>query len=184
MAKKNNTLIWLAVAGVVAYFYLSGNTASAGTPGSANMVSDSQLAQTANLESFSATPYPDGSANGVQIFSIGYGHQIQPGESFTSITPAQGQQLMLTDSANVVNALNNSGLTFTQGQYDGLWDFGYSAGIGALNLVLQNLANNGADAATQEILQYTYWHPTPGGPAVLNQSLVTRRNNEVATFNS
>lgn len=181
--------MYIAVAAVILYVYLKGNNPSTiytGYTGYASMVSDLQLAQTAATEQFSPVPYADGTdSNGNQAYSIAYGHQIQPGESFPNpMTPAQGQQLMLTDSANVVNALNNSGLQLNQNQYDGLWDFGYSAGIDALQKVLANYQANGLNAAASEIMAYINWHPVPGGPAVMRPDLVTRRSNEVNSLNS
>jgi lysozyme len=187
MAKANKGVIWLAVGAVVLYLYFSGTMANAAPTGSGNMVSDAQLQQTESFESFSPVAYPDGSDSTGQRYSIGYGHQIQPNESnllTATITQAQAQQLLLSDMQTVINTLNNSGQTFTQGQFDALSDFGYNAGVGALNSVLQQFSSNGPDAATAKMQQYVYWHPVPGGPAVVNQDLVARRNSEVNTFNS
>jgi len=178
--------MYVAVAAVILYVYLKGNNPSTIYNGYASMVSDSQLAQTASTEQFSAIPYADGTdSNSNQVYSIAYGHQIQPGESFPDpVTPEQGRQLMLTDSANVVDVINNSGLQLSQSQFDGIWDFGYSAGIVPLQKVLATFQNNGLNAAASEMMAYVYWHPVPGGPAVLRQDLVTRRNNEVNSLNS
>ena len=79
MAKSNSALIWYGVGAIALYLLFSSNTVNAAT---STMVSDAQLQQTANFESFSATAYPDGSdSNGNQLYSIGYGHQIGPNES-------------------------------------------------------------------------------------------------------
>ena len=148
--------------------------------------SNNQLQQTADLETFSPQAYPDGSTNGMQLYSIGYGHQIQPNEQYLlnqSITQAQALQLLTNDLANVAVIINNSGQNLTQGQYDALTDFGFNAGTTALSKVLNTLQNSGTDAATAEMAQYIYWHPVPGGPAVINQALVNRRNLEIQTFN-
>jgi GH24 family phage-related lysozyme (muramidase) len=187
MAKSNKTLIWLVVGGFALYLYLTGNNANAATNTTGAMISDTQLAQTIQYEQFSATAYPDGSNNGIQIYSIGYGHQIQPGESYlltATITPDQGKQFLLNDMSAVLNIIGSSGIQFTQGQIDCLADFGYSAGVGALQKVIATYQSNGSDAAASEMLAYVYWHPTPGGPAVLNQTLVNRRNAEVNSWNS
>ena len=168
MAKKNNTLIWLSVGAVILYMYFTGNVASAAT--GASMVSNNQILLTQAYENFSPTAYPDGSANGVQVYSIGYGHQIGPNEQYlmtATITQAQAQQLMLQDGQAIVNVLNNSGIGFTQGQYDALWDFGYSAGQAPLADVLNTLSTNGAGAATAEMNLYIYWHPVPGARRLL-----------------
>lgn len=179
---KSNTLI-IAAAAAVILLLVSNNTSASGTS-----VSDDQVQQTADLESFSATAYPDGSNNGTQLYSIGYGHQIQSNEQYlltATITTTQALQLLSADLQTVGNAINASGVSnLTPGQYDALTDFGYNAGIGALNLVLTNFQNNGPAAAAAEMAQYIYWHPVPGGPPVINQDLVNRRNIEIATFNS
>jgi GH24 family phage-related lysozyme (muramidase) len=185
MAKRNSVLIWYGVGLVTLYLVFSSSNAGAA---SSVMVSDAQLQQTANYENFSATAYPDGAdSNGNQLYSIGYGHQIKAGESYlltATIDQATAQQLLLTDMQAVVNALINSGVNFTTGQFDALSDFGYNAGIGAMNKVIATFVSSGSDAAASEIMNYVYWHPVPGGPAVLNQSLVSRRTNEINTWNS
>lgn len=192
MAKANNIFIWYAVAAVIAYYFFFSDNVNAAALSTGNgtgsgMVSDNQLQQTESFEGFSPSAYPDGSNNGVQSYSIGYGHQIGPNESYLltgSITQAAAQQLLLNDMQNVVNTINNNGITLTSGQFDALSDFGYNAGVSPLNNVLSVFNSSGADAAQAQMLKYVYWHPVPGGPAVLNQSLVTRRNSEIATFNS
>lgn len=187
MAKSNNLLLWLAISGVIVYALVAGNSASA-APGDGNsMISANQLQQTADFEQFRANAYPDGSANGQQNYSIGFGHNIGPNEQYlktATITIDQGKQLLLNDMQTVINALIDSGIDFTQGQIDGLADFGFSAGIGAMNKVIATLQQSGPDAATAEMQQYIYWHPVPGGPAVLNNTLVARRGIEVETFNN
>lgn len=155
--------------------------------GNGNSISDTQLQQTASLEGFRSTAYPDGSSNGVQMYSIGYGHQIQPNEIYlltATITEDQAQQLLLSDMQAIINQVLAAGLTLTQGQMDALTDFGYNAGSGSLAKVLTTFANSGADSAAAEMQQYIYWHPTPGGAAVVNNDLVNRRNIEISTFNS
>lgn len=175
-------MLWYLVgAGVLAL--LISSTANA----AASMVSDAEVSQIASYETFSATAYPDGSTNGVQNYSIGYGHQIQPGESSlltATITPAQATSLLSADLDGIVAAIANAGISLTQGQFDALTDFGYNAGPGALAKVLSTMQTSGNDAATAEMLEYIYWHPVPGGPAQVSQSLVNRRNMEVAAFNS
>ncbi|SRR5579862_3129851 len=178
---KSNTLIFAAVAAGL-LLLVSNNVTASG-----NGYSNNQLQQTANLETFSPQAHPDGSLNGVQLYSIGYGHQIQPNEQYLlnqTITQAQATQLLAADLQTVAAAINSSGQNLTQGQYDALTDFGYNAGISAMNKVLATLQSSGPDAATAEMAQYIYWHPTPGGAAVVNQDLVNRRNIEIQTFNS
>lgn len=186
---KDSTIIiaGLAAVGLILYFSMPGDAAPS-VPGSAASVSDTQLSQTEGFEGFSATAYKDGStSSGTQLYSIGYGHQVQPGESYLltgSISQAQAEALLQSDMQTVINAINNSGQVFTQGQFDALADFGYNAGTGALNNLITSFVNNGPDSVPSLMLQYVYWHPVPGGAAQINQNLVTRRNAEVATWNS
>jgi GH24 family phage-related lysozyme (muramidase) len=184
---KNNTLIFVAAAVVVGIVLLSGNASGAG-PGT-NAVSQDQISQTEGFEGFRATAYLDGtSASGTQLYSIGYGHQIQPGESSLltgSITTDQAEQMLMSDMQSVVNYINNSGVQLTtQGQMDALSDFGYNEGLTALGKVIANYNSNGAGAVPAQLMQYVYWHPVPGGAAQINQNLVTRRNANVAAWNS
>lgn len=186
MAKNNKVFMWVGVGALALYLYFSGSaTASPNTGGSATFVSDSQLQQTESFESFSPIAYPDGSDSTGQRYSIGYGHQIQPAESYlltATITQDQGTQFLMTDMQNVMDQLTGSGLVFTQGQFDAASDFGYNTGATAKLIgVYQSM---GADAVPAFMMQYTKWHPVPGGPAQINQSLVSRRNANVATWNS
>jgi GH24 family phage-related lysozyme (muramidase) len=155
--------------------------------GVVNTVSADQLQQTANFETFRPTVYDDGvDSNGNQAYSIGYGHQLLPGESFPNgISQADALTLLQSDMQNVVDAINNAGQSFTQGQFDALGDFGYSAGIGAMNKAINIFTTNGASAVPDYFTQYVYWHPDgPGTDPVLSQNLVNRRNVEVQTWNS
>ena len=55
------------------------------------------------LEGFSAEPYPDPPGSGK--FSIGFGHQILPGESFTAITIEQARALLAADTQKARNVI-------------------------------------------------------------------------------
>jgi lysozyme len=149
-------------------------------------VSTTQLNTTASHEGFVATPYKDGSTGSVQNYSIGYGHQIQANERslLTKITKAQALELLRKDMQNVVNYVNaNSKKSLNQNQFDALCDFGFNCGTGALGSVLAQLNTVGYSAAAAKISQFVYYHPVANGPAVLNQTLVKRRAEEVAIFN-
>ena len=187
MEKVNSTWVWLLTAGVVAYFYFSGNASANPANGAgANNISSSGLSTIEGNESFSSTAYQDGSANGVQLYSIGYGHQIQPNEMYLmyqTISQAQAQTMLMADLQPIINAINNSGQILTQGQFDALSDFGMS-GTGALQNALSSLLTNGIQSVPNVFQQYVYWHPIPGGAAQINNTLVTRRANETTTWNS
>lgn len=150
-------------------------------------VSTTQLNRTATHEGFAAKAYKDGASSGVQKYSIGYGHQIQVGEQnlyTATITRAQATDLLRKDFQTVVNTINGKvRKTLNQNQFDALADFGFNCGVGALDLVINELNTKGYDAVPAKMLLYTKWQPTPGVYAV-NSTLVTRRNENVATWNS
>lgn len=103
-------------------------------------------------EGFSATPYSD--ANGQ---SIGYGHFIQAGENYTSLTPLQASQLMDQDLVPVENAINNSvTVPINQNQFDALADFAYNVGVGAFkSSTLLKLLNQGNYSGASA--QFSQW---------------------------
>jgi GH24 family phage-related lysozyme (muramidase) len=186
MAK--NTGFWLVGSAIALYLIFKNSMANAAPSNGNNLnfaVSQDQLSQTEGFEGFSATAYPDGSDSSGQRYSIGYGHQIQASEGNLltgSISQDQAQQLLISDMQKVVNVLNNSGQSFTQGQFDALADFGYNEGTGALSKVIAAYVD-GVDIPSL-LSQYIYWHPVPGGPAQVNENLVSRRNDEITTWNN
>ena len=101
-------------------------------------------------EGFSPTPY-----HGLDSWNatIGYGHVIAPGESFTSITEEEGEQLMISDLQNrgFISFVQKefSDCNLAQNQFDALVSLAYNIGTGnwgRLNLTKD--VNNGADAQT------------------------------------
>jgi lysozyme len=151
-------------------------------------VSAAQLSRTASNEGFVATAYKDGFVSGVQSYSIGFGHQIQPNEQSLrsgSITREKGLALLKQDSKNVVDFINShSKKTLNQNQFDAFFDYGYNAGVGALQSEILTLWNSGASAATVANAiktTRTKYHNT-AGEFVVNQTLVSRRSSEAANF--
>lgn len=108
---------------------------------------------------------------------IGYGHDLQPGESFPDgISPDQADLLLRKDLASrfepAVNALIPPDCT--QNQFDALIDFAYNLGIAAL----QTMTGHGWDEIPEQI---PYWNHVAGK---VNLGLIARRAKEVALFNS
>ena len=187
----SNTQLFL-VAAIAVGIIIIANSAS-GNPDNGNgnpnptatgatNVSQQQLAQTAGFEGFSPKAYPDGTSNGQQLYSIGYGHQIQPNEQnlmTATLTQAQGMQYLLNDMQTVVDSINNSEVQFTQGQFDAASDYGYNAGVGALANLITLFNNQGAAAVAA-------WLPTSRivTSGVTSQNLINRRAAEVVTWNS
>lgn len=137
-----------------------------------------------SFEGFSATAYPD-----YQGYSIGYGHQIVPGDGLNTssvITRAQGDALFDADITKYEQAVTDNITTaVNQPQFDALVDFTYNVGIGNtkkagagfLGSTLRSLINEGDfDAATGE---FAKWNKA-GGKS--NASLVARRAAETNLF--
>lgn len=92
-------------------------------------------------EGFSATAYKDGVRLGVQLYSIGYGHQLVPGDGLTKnsvITAERAEQLLRGDLVSrekvVRDSLRRSDGTatpVTQSQFDALVSLAYNIGNGA-----------------------------------------------------
>lgn len=86
-------------------------------------------------EGCSLKPYKDDYSGTSRVeYSIGYGHQIQPGEEYLmqGITKQKANELFLKDIVKYVKAVND-GLTVqvTQSVFDMLVSFCYNVGTGA-----------------------------------------------------
>jgi len=106
--------------------------------------------------------------------TIGVGHLIRPGESFTTITQQQALDLLATDVASAENAVN-SHVTgqLTQNQFDVCVDFTFNCGGGAFaGSTFCRLINEGdMQGAADAILM---WAKPP--------EIIGRRNRERALF--
>lgn len=111
--------------------------------------------------------------------TIGWGHLVKPGETFTILTPQQADDLLQKDLAWAEQAINQLvTVTLTQGQFDALVDFTFNLGTGALrsSTLLKRLNEGNYDVAADNFQRWVY----AGG----NQSagLVRRRAAEWALF--
>lgn len=141
-------------------------------------VSPSLLDRIKQSEGFRSTAYPDGMSSGKQLYSIGYGHQIRPNESFLKnevISKQFASELLLKDILPLEQAVNSSLKPLNQAQFDELVDFGYNTGIGALNKVINTL-NNSTDFknVADHINQYVKFHDSKNN-LVTSAALVARR---------
>lgn len=140
-------------------------------------------------ESFSSKAYPDGFSNGVQMYSIGYGHQIRIGETALRtqiITVAKGTTLLMEDVYPLEVQINRDlKVQPTQNQFDMLVSFGYNEGSGALGkiITLWNGSRN-VKAVTDKMLQYDKTHKNGSGELITSTALHSRRLKEIAIFNS
>ncbi|ADY51441.1 glycoside hydrolase family 24 [Pseudopedobacter saltans DSM 12145] len=146
--------------------------------------SESLKEQIKKEEGFAAKAYKDGFVNGKQMYSIGYGHQIQSNESHlltATITKAQADTLFDKDLIQYENAVNKATRPLNQNQFDALLSFAYNAGVGAVAKILETWNATGDRVKTTDRMKlYNKW--TVGGQLVENASLVARRLRETALF--
>lgn len=122
-------------------------------------------------EGFAARVYDD-----VGKQAIGYGHDLQPGESFIQISLDQADLLLRQDLASryepSVNALVPPNCT--QNQFDALADFAYNLGVASLRMMV----GHGWEQVPEQILR---WDHVAGK---VNAGLTARRQAEVLMFQS
>lgn len=139
-------------------------------------VSDAGRQAIKDQEKFSPYPYNDGGGQ-----SVAWGHQIQPGESFSyPMSFDQGEALFDSDIGKVESLINSSvTVPLNQNQVDALGDFIYRIGAGnwAQSQVKAQLnAGNYAAAAAA----FNHFIKTGGK---VSADLVQRAANEQNTFN-
>lgn len=127
-------------------------------------------------ERFRSTAYNDGYGN----MTIGYGHLIQPGEKFGTLSQAEALELLQRDvswAESTVNQLVR--VPLTQSQFDALVSLTFNWGAGNFrNSSHLALINSGDYAGTAARIRE---HPVTSG-GVRSQGLVNRRSAEAALF--
>ena len=130
-------------------------------------------------------PFSDPSRNNPNLMSIGYGHQIKPGEHFTKITPNEASELLKKDVKWAENAVNNQvKVPITQKMFNKLVDFTVNLGagnkikptIGRITGILNSGAPNAYNEAGKKIQEFS------GGPPAALAGLAVRRKEESAPF--
>lgn len=126
---------------------------------------------------------PNAYRDPVGIWTIGYGHRIKPGESFGTLTHAEGVALLARD-VNIAEAAVNAAVRvpLNQGQFDALVSFAFNVGVGAFRKsTLLKLLNAGEYAAVPA--QLARWRfGTRNGVKVELAGLVARRADEGQLF--
>lgn len=111
-------------------------------------ISESGINFIADYEDFYAKPHR---GLDYQNETIGYGHVIRSGESFTSLTQDEAKALLRKDLSSFVSIVNGfiCGLNLSQNQFDALISFSYNCGVTALqtSTLLKDI-KTGADAET------------------------------------
>jgi lysozyme len=134
-------------------------------------------------EGFMAKAYKDGFINGVQQYSIGYGHQIRSNEKnllTATLTKQQASDLFDKDLGTYEASVNLSKLPLNQDQYDALVDFAYNCGTGAVAKILSTWYSSGGNVAKtiEHIKKYVY------SSGAINPVLVKRREYEANLFSN
>lgn len=96
-------------------------------------MSENGLEFTAAWETFSAVPYyatAEEKRKGIR--TIGFGHVIKPGETFTQLTRVQAMELLRRDIASAENAVNAVAGPLNQAQFDAMVDLVINVGPGAI----------------------------------------------------
>jgi lysozyme len=136
-----------------------------------------------NFEGKSLTPYND--PPGSSLYSIGYGHQIKPGEEYLmqGIDDQKAEDLLIQDLVTSVNAVNDTiQRTITQDQFDALVSYAYNIGTGSFKSgTLEQLVNSNASQSTIENF-WTNHYITASG--IYNPALKDRRQQEFDYFTS
>lgn len=129
----------------------------------------------AKFEGFSATVYPDAAG----YPTIGYGHLIKEGESFTSITHDEAISLLARDAKIAISAVQRMIYSpLTQAQFDMLVSFAFNLGSGALQRSTLRMRVNRGDheGAAYEFTKWVY----AGGRKL--RGLIRRRNAEADVY--
>jgi lysozyme len=140
-------------------------------------LSSEGLRMIAGLEGFSSTPYND--PPGSSKWSIGYGHQILPGESFAIISEETAREMLARDTNIAQDAVRRAiKVPLDAAQFDALTSFVYNIGVGAFFAGhVPGLINAGNFAGAAEKMR-EYIH---AGHAV-SVALIARRQLEASAF--
>ena len=143
-------------------------------------ITDAGIEALAKLEGFSPTAYND--PPGSDKWSVGFGHQIKPGEEAymsNEITVDEGRRLLAQDTQIAQDAVRrNITWPLTEAQFDALTSFVYNIGeTQFVNGTVPAKINAGnLQMAAETMKQYI----KAGG--VVNAALVRRREREAAVF--
>lgn len=141
------------------------------------IMTNAGLDMIAKFEGFSATPYND--PPGSTKYSIGFGHQIQPGENYTRITLEEAKALLAKDTANAQRVVRET-ITrpLTEDQFNALTSLVYNIGEAAFKAgTIPTKVNAGNFAAVANTMKA---YNKSGGK--VNPALVARRDAEASAF--
>jgi len=117
--------------------------------------SNAGIALIKRFEGYSCVPY----LCPADKWTIGYGHVIKPGETFTHITEQEATELLMKDLVKFETAVSLLvKVPITQGQFDALVSFTYNLGAGALksSTLLKRLNEKLYDIAADNFQRWVY----------------------------
>jgi lysozyme len=132
-------------------------------------------------EAFVPNVYDDGVGNK----TVGFGHMLRPGESYTGgLTRAQAQELFAKDVERIVTpVLQRIKVPLTQNQIDALGSFIYNVGPGNfLRSILPNLNRGDHEGVTSTMFQYIKGRNQRTGERITLRGLLKRRQEEIALY--
>lgn len=130
-------------------------------------------------EAFSPVPYNDEGGRP----TIGWGHLIREGESFSQIDEAIGERILRQDLAIAEELVNRKvKVPISQNQYDALISFVFNVGGQAFadSTLLKKLNARDYAGAADELLRWKY--VTKGGVKTESAGLLARRKTERELF--
>ena len=143
-------------------------------------VSREGLKSITDYEGFEPKPYKCQAGK----WTIGYGHVIQPGEKFTSITEQEARDLFKKDLIKYENAVaDNVKIAINPHQYDALTSLAYNIGPRALkkSTLMEKLNRGDYDGASNE---FGKWNKIRrNGKKIVSDGLTNRRAGEKRMFN-
>lgn len=151
------------------------------TGGVAGLVATGLTNLLAKAEGFRDKPYWDKKG-----WSIGFGHQIRPGENLTQISRTQGLALLAQDAARYMSHVSSVVMAkLTQAQRFSLTDLAYNIGTAAFDksTLLRKLNSGDLQGAAAE---FARWNKVrgPGGTFLVDKGLTARRSMEERMFRS
>lgn len=147
-------------------------------------ISDNGIKFIEQQEGFIDHVVPDGPGKE----QIGYGHDLLPGETFTTITQQQAHTLLTQkDLISRIKCVNdNVKIPLTQNQFDALVDFVYNLGCQAFlsSSLLRYLNGSQYELAANEFDKWVYTNIDIGGLITKqkSQGLINRRAAEKKLF--
>ncbi len=132
-------------------------------------------------EGFRATPYHDLGG----VLTIGFGHKILPGESFTTISRATASNLLAHDTNIAENDVSKMvHVKLNNNQFAALVDFVYNVGGGAFSrsTLLRLLNQEDYNTVPDQLRRWKY--DRINGVETVSSDLIKRRNREAALWSA